>query len=785
MAFVNLSLLLGTLLIGIPIALHLVMRQQPKQLQFPAVRFIRKRHEANRRTLRLRHWILLLLRCLVLALGALALARPSVSSTEFGNWIVITALGLLVLLLGLLLLAGFLTRQVRWLLGTLAVMLALAIAAVSALLITTLQESDAPLTGDRQAPVAAIILFDASPRMTYRRENRTRLQQAQEMADFVVRALPFDSEVAVMDSRGIRPVFSQDLSSARKALERAEITGAPRSLDQLLKSALQLLAQSQLKRKEIYLYTDLAAAAWEWQESAELKELLDRAKDVGLYLIDVGIEEPVNVAVTELTPSAEVVPENGQLKLRATVSCSGPGGQQTVELLVEDLDPTLPVLRDGKLVLPTARVQSRHDLTLAPNGSETLDLSLGSLTKGTRHATVRLVQRDALPIDDQQSLTVVVREPWLLLVVAPAGVNTAGFVEAIAPYQHRAEKRAAYECLVVTPDELSNRLQEFAAIILLDPPALPAGAWEKLGAYVREGGQLAVFLGANAGDGSDFRSPQALELLPGKLGRQYRTPGRDVYLAPHNYDHPILRPFRAIQTGVPWHQYPVFKHWSLPELAPDVEVVLRYGDQQPALLERHVGQGTVLTMTTPITEIDRPAGRESWNELAGPDDWPRFVLVNQIALYLTQHEAGHYNFETGQEVVLSNRPEHDPSRYLMFTPGGDTQPVQAQDERLTIRTTETPGIYRLKGEFEGPVSRGFAVRLPARASRLDRTTTQQLDQALGAERYQLARDQEQLVRIQGRQREGREFFPFLLTLVVTLLVLEQLLANRFYRSSEA
>ena len=44
-----------------------------------------------------------------------------------------------------------------------------------------------------------------------------------------------------------------------------------------------------------------------------MKELLDRANEVGLYLIDVGIEEPVNVAVTEVTPSAEVLPENGQL----------------------------------------------------------------------------------------------------------------------------------------------------------------------------------------------------------------------------------------------------------------------------------------------------------------------------------------------------------------------------------------------------------------------------------------------------------------------------------------
>ncbi len=76
MTFVNLSLLLGAVLIGVPIVLHLVMRQQPKQLIFPALRFLQKRHESNRRTLRLRHWLLLLLRCLVVALAALALAPP-------------------------------------------------------------------------------------------------------------------------------------------------------------------------------------------------------------------------------------------------------------------------------------------------------------------------------------------------------------------------------------------------------------------------------------------------------------------------------------------------------------------------------------------------------------------------------------------------------------------------------------------------------------------------------------------------------------------------------------
>ncbi|MHB8863700.1 MAG: BatA domain-containing protein [Pirellulaceae bacterium] len=786
MAFVNLSLLLGTMLIGIPIVLHLVMRQKPKQLVFPAIRFIQKRHESNRRTLRLRHWILLLLRCLVIVLVALALARPSVSSNLFGNWIMISGLSLLVLLVGTLLMVGVFTRQGRLLLIGLALVGAAAFAALGAILITTLRQSDASLMGDRQAPVAVVMLFDSSPRMLYRRDNLTRLQQAQEMADWVVRELPFDSQVAVLDSRAIAPVFSLDLAAARKTIERVQIVGAPRPFDQLLGTALQLLEQSSLKRKEIYVYTDLTAAAWELDDAARLREQFEQAREVGLYLIDVGVAEPHNVAIGGLQLSAETMPENSKLTIRTTVSCIGSGGRQAVELLVEDLDPTLPMVQESELILPTTRVQSRHEVELPDDGAETVEFSVGSLALGTRHAIVRLVNQDALPIDDQRYLTVVVRDPWLVLVVAPSDVNTSGLVEAIAPYQHRLENRAAYECLVITPEEISNHsLQDFAAVALLDPPPLPTGSWEKLGAYVRDGGQLAIFLGHGAGDGSAFRAAEALELLPGKLGHQYRVPGRDVYLAPHSYEHPILRPFRAIQSAVPWNAYPVFRHWSVQDLASDAEVILRFGNQQPALLERRVGRGTVLTMTTSITEVERPGQRQAWNELAGANDWPRFVLVNGIIRYLTHHDAGQYNFEAGQDVVLANPTTDAPARYLLFTPDGETQPVQARDDQVTIRTTETPGIYRLKGEQEGPVVRGFAVNLPASASRLERTTSEQLDTLLGADRYQLARDQEQIVRVQGRQREGREFFPFLVTLVVAALILEQLLANRFYRDTRA
>ncbi len=90
----------------------------------------------------------------------------------------------------------------------------------------------------------------------------------------------------------------------------------------------------------------------------------------------------------------------------------------------------------------------------------------------------------------------------------------------------------------------------------------------------------------------------------------------------------------------------------------------------------------------------------------------------------------------------------------------------------------------MKGAGGETTTRGFSANLPESDSLLQRTTSEQLDRVLGKERYQLADDQSQIVRVQGRQRTGREFFPFLVVALSIILVLEHLLANRFYPSTE-
>src|SRR5207244_5587848 len=84
MSFVHPLLLGGLLLVGIPVLIHLIMQQKPKRLPFPAFRFLLQKHRTNQRRLRLRHWLLLALRVLLVAAICLAFARPKLFSGRLG-----------------------------------------------------------------------------------------------------------------------------------------------------------------------------------------------------------------------------------------------------------------------------------------------------------------------------------------------------------------------------------------------------------------------------------------------------------------------------------------------------------------------------------------------------------------------------------------------------------------------------------------------------------------------------------------------------------------------------
>ncbi|MEX0676176.1 MAG: BatA domain-containing protein [Pirellulales bacterium] len=718
MTFLHAAFLGGTLAIVVPIVLHMIMRKQPKHLEFPALRFIQLRENANRRQVRLRHWLLLALRSALILLLALALARPS-----------IVASGVL---------------------------------------------------GDQEAPVAAALVFDTNPRMQYRRHNQTRLEVAQETAAWLLPQLPPESDVAVVDSRTGTAAFAVDARAARQRIEHLDAGLMSQPLALAVESAIRLVGQSGKPRKEIYVFTDLSRAAWSRESMRDLAARLKEHTGIGVYLIDVGVTEPNNFGFGETRQSAQVLTANSPLVISADVLRSGPAGERNADLFLVDR-------KSGK-----ADIRGRQSIEAGSGGAQRVDFQLRGLPKGIHQGYLKIAGEDALDCDDTHWFTVEVRPAWRVLIAAPSDSgrkpedHALFFSEALAPYAMRKRGEAAFECDVIGFEQLADKsLDTYGAVCLIDPRPLEQAVWQKLRAYVSAGGGLGIFLGRHATPVESFNEPVAQELLPGKLARQWRSEG-DVYLAPDDFGHPVLAKFRSLR--VAWQLLPVFRHWQLEELADGAATVAVFSNNRPAIVDRPVGRGRVITMTTPISdEASRPdeRGYVPWNLIAtGDDKFPFYLLANTMAEYLVGEGTKRLNYTAGSTAVVPLEAGERHPIYVLTTPRGDqmrTPPGEGQ-EAIVVTSTEAPGNYRIQaGGGEQEVDLGFSVNLPQSVSQLDRAGQDDLKLIFGETPFRLARSREEIDRSVSAGRVGQELFPYLIVLMAVVLGCEQVLANRFYQ----
>ncbi len=398
--------------------------------------------------------------------------------------------------------------------------------------------------------MAAALLFDAAPHMEYRHENQTRLEAARTMGSWLLTQLPEQSEVAVLDTRlGTVAAFQADRGAARDRIKRLETLANSQPLTAALDGAVKLLRQSHLERKELYIFTDLSRGAWPAEQAAQLQQRLGEAADLGIYVIDVGVSNPTNYALGEVRLSGEVLSLHSTLTVETSLSCLGAAAPRVVELHLLDAHRK-----------PQKRSEQSCEAT--PGESRQVEFRLGGLEPGTHQGFVQLVGQDGLAADDKRFFTVVVKPAWRVLVAAPRPPERYALflTEALAPTMSRKLGRARFDCDVCDVGELAKRpLSGYAAVCLLDPTPLDAATWKKLADFAAEGHGVAIFLGRNAQPIDSFNSPQAQELLPGKLLRQARRPDGDLHLAPHDYQHPILGgDLRAKPAAFPGKPFPSF-----------------------------------------------------------------------------------------------------------------------------------------------------------------------------------------------------------------------------------
>jgi len=709
MTFVTPFLLAGAALVVVPIVLHLVMRRRPRHVEFPALQLVRQRHETNRRRIRLRHLILLALRVAAIALLAAALARPSLRFT-----------------------------------GSL---------------------------GSREAPVAAALVFDAAPRMEYRQANQTRLDAARELGQWLLRQLPDESQIAILDTQQGPAAFQVDRSAAARRIEQLAPAANSQSLPAVLDEAIRLLGESDLTRKEIYVFTDLSSAAWPADAAARLQKRAAELGEANFYVIDVGVKNPTDFGLGELQLSAQSISSRSPLHVRTELVRRGPADGRTVELFLLD-DAGKPQKRGEEI------------LNLEADGSAAVGFSLGGLPVGTHQGRVQIVGQDSLAADDVRYFSVEVKPPWRILVVDPkaAGTHVGFLTEMLAPESWRRSGQSRFECATIAQRELAGAaLDDYAAVCLVDPKPLSPDEWDKLARYVSAGGGLAVFLGHNARPVASFNSADAARVLPAPLVRQAIASSMPVHLAPRDLQHPMLAAFRQTRGAIPWSDMPVFRYWELGRPIEGSHVVVPFSDGRAALVERAVGEGRVVTMTTPVSDVAR--GRP-WNLLPVNDPWPLLILANQTMLYLVGSTDQQLNYYAGQTAAISLGGPARYRSYLVASPGGTTFPLSAdpKQNKIMVTSTDAPGNYRVRagGEATG-ADYGFSVNLSMNQTELGRLTSDELAERLGPIAYRVARNRDGIERNVSMARVGRELFPLLILLVAAALAVEHVLANRFYR----
>ncbi|MEO1616705.1 MAG: BatA domain-containing protein [Planctomycetota bacterium] len=813
MTFLNTTLLFALVAIGIPIALHLTARREPKQVSFPSIRLLRKRFETNRTKVRVRRWWLLALRILALAAVAFALAGPVINGQTSLVWSTIAIIAAFaVALLALASVAA--TRG-----GQKALTLALLIAGGLALLTAlgwgalTLASSASPEL-DASRPVALAIVVDNGPLSSLRDAGEIQLESIRDAAIQLLMAVHPESRLSFIDRSGTPATFALDRSGALSKAETFESLESAQSLPARIDAALRLLGSSDLESKQLVVIGSLYESSL---PPDTLEELFTRGNEAGVRTTLWRIEAPVTANRSLSTPllSDPSPAPNSPVTVSAMLSITGEdrtttsASRVTAECVLFPAKPSLPVVRDGKIIRPEPKAVDRLSVEVRPGQDVDLKMTLPPLPTGIHHGAIQLIGADALAVDDVAYFTVVVRPPSQLLIVGNdlEELDVLGFaITAPAPLDDPA---AQYEVARITYTDLgASNLDSFDGVILIDPPAdvLEQNATTR---YVDNGGSVLVSLGPSLGN-------DALQWNGAVFERRWRVPTPGSFFEISSASHPAVASLAATPGGVPFQDFRISQYWKTK--ADEAQVLMRYaGTGHIALMEltrqtneasqsdsndtlRPVGS-KLLVLTTPIPQL---ATRSAWNELfSGSEAWPAFLLVRDLARYLSGRATERFTLPIGGIATLpkkSGTDEENPSaevkdsgpgtrkRWQWFPPVGDSPiPIDLEEDtsansRVMIGRVENSGVHWVRG---GQLGLGFTANL--QRSALDQTP---IDPVI-LERWSEASDVRQINSVNEMEWTGTEetpsvsiWSPVMLIAMIAFL-LEQILSNRFYRQGAA
>jgi len=258
MVFLNPSILLGLLASLIPIVIHLLNLRKLNRIEFSTLDFLKELQKNKIKRIKIKQWILLLSRVLIILFIVISFARPTLEN--------------------------------------------------------------ASIAGTSTAKTTSIFLLDDSPSMGIIGNNGSFFNESKENLNNLLNQFNEGDELHLLTSSGLVDIASVNIQNIREKLNNTGLTGISGNFSSTFYSGATELIKSDNFNKEIYIFTDKQKSELINDSLFEKSlRLLNEAKSK-VYFLNVAGEQKTNFGISNLKANNQIFEQNKPISFSAVVT---------------------------------------------------------------------------------------------------------------------------------------------------------------------------------------------------------------------------------------------------------------------------------------------------------------------------------------------------------------------------------------------------------------------------------------------------------------------------------